>query len=173
MTQVRGRITPNIFAFVGLISAGLTAFSILHWWSAIFLVVSLFFGGVFSGDLVDQTLLNGFNATVDSVLNRISEVLWAIAFYRLGAPVAWVFAFAALAAFQEYAKARLVVDQLQNVRLVTLADRPVRAIFLLVAILAYQITASSSWVTSLAIGLTVMQATSFILFARFAYKELR
>lgn len=163
---------PIFLTLVGVLSAGLTASTAPHWWSAIFLLVSLILGGADGSASYNQNSSSRLNLTLDSVLNRISEVLWAIAFYRLGGLAAWVFAFAALAAFQEYAKARLAASEMQNVHLVTLADRSVRAIFLFIAIFVYQLTSSPTWVTSLAIGLTVVQAISFLLLIRFAYKEL-
>lgn len=173
MIRAIWRILPNLLTFIGVLAAGFTAATAPHWWSAIFLILSLLLGGVDGDVAIFQNAANRMGATLDSVADRISEIFWAIAFYRLGVPVAWVFAFAALAAFQEYAKTRLASIEIQNVRLVTLVDRPVRASSLCIAILVYQFTSSHTWVTALAVGLTVLQAVSFLLVLHFASKQLR
>jgi len=106
-------------------------------------------------------------------MNRITEVFWAIAFYRLGTPLSWVFAFAALAAFQEYAKAKIISIGVQNIDLHSIVNRQTRASFLFIAILIYQYSPSHSWVTAVAALLTVVQALSFLLLLRVAFKRLR
>ena len=163
---------PNLLTLMGVLAACVTAVTAPHWWSAIFLVLSLLLSGIDGSSVFPQYSTSNMSATLDSIADRISEIFWAIAFYRLGVPVAWVFAFAGLAAFQEYAKARLASVGTRNVGLVTLSDRPVRASFLFIAILVYQFTSSHTWVTALAAGLTLMQAVSFFLLLRFAYKQL-
>ena len=166
------RIIPNLFSFISVFVAGVTAATVPHWWSVIFLVFSLYLGGN-GGRLANrQNRTSRMSLAVGAVSDRISEIFWAIAFYRIGAPLAWVLAFAALAAFQEYAKVRLASAMMQHVAFNTVAERPTRAGFLFIAILTYQITVSHAWMMALAAGLTLLQAVSFLLLLRFAYKQL-
>jgi archaetidylinositol phosphate synthase len=160
------RIRENIGRidnWVGLLAAGLTAAAAPHWWSAIFLILSLAFSRANAGPL---------GSTISSVVNRIAEVLWAVTFYRLGVSLTWVFAFASLAAFQEYAKARLASSGIDWAGRLNQADRPIRAGFLFLAIFTYQFDPSHSGVTAIAIGLTLVQILSFFLLLRYAFKHL-
>lgn len=167
------RIRPNLLTLIGMLAAVATATTAPRWWSALFLIVSLFCDGIDGSVAIFQNRANRMGATLDAVTDRISEIFWAIAFYRLGAPLVWVLGFAALAAFQEYARARLTSAGVDDVGVVTPAERPVRASFLFIAILAFQFRFAHAWVTPMAIGLTFLQAFSFLLVLRFASKRLR
>lgn len=167
------RITPHIFTLIGVLTAGATAMTAPRWWSALFLLISLFCDGIGGSVAIFQNRTSRVAAILDAVADRISEAFWAIAFYRLGVPLAWVLSFAALAAFQEYARARLASAGIHVVGVVTPAERPVRASFLFIAILALQFTFTNAWVTPIAVVLTLLQAFSFLLLLRFASKQLR
>jgi archaetidylinositol phosphate synthase len=160
------------YNFIGLIAAYATAATVPHWWSEPFLVLSLLLVRIHGGLVTYQSPISQLGVTISSMTNRITEVFWAIAFYRLGAPLTWVFAFASLAAFQEYAKARIASIGTQNIVLDTLANPHTRASFLFIAILIYQFTASHTWIAALAASLTLLEALSFILLLRSAYKKL-
>ena len=157
---------------MGLIAACITAATVPHWWSEIFLILSLVLGGFQGRWITLRSPTSPFGTTISSVMNRVTEVFWAIAFYRLGTPLTWVFAFAALAAFQEYAKAKITAIGTQNIDLDPIVNRQTRASFLFIAILIYQYSSSHSWVTAVAALLTVVQALSFLLLLRVSYKRL-
>jgi archaetidylinositol phosphate synthase len=172
MTRGILRIWPTLATIMGLVAAAATAATSPHWWSAIFLVLSLLLSRFDKNSANYLDPKGRMRRTIDAIADRISDVFWAIAFYRLGVPVAWVFAFAALAVFQEYAKVRFTLVGMQHVGLVTMADRAVRAGFLFIAILLYQFTDLHMGVMGLAVGLTLLQTLSFLLFLRFAFKQL-
>jgi hypothetical protein len=166
------KVLPSAFNYIGLLSAGLTAATVPHWWSSIFLVLSLFLGGFNGRWVILANSPTPLGMTMSSVINRITEVFWAIAFYRLGAPLMWVFGFASLVAFEEYAKARLALVDEHKVNLVTLSDRTVRASSLLLAIILLHVTSSRNGVGVVVVAVTILQGISFILFIRFAYKQI-
>ena len=100
------RISPNALTYLGLLGAVGTALTAQTWWSIGFLVFSLFCDGIDGSVAIFQQRDSKWGATLDSVVDRISEALWAITFYCLGAPAEIVF-FAWLAAMtQEYMRAR-------------------------------------------------------------------
>ena len=167
------KVMPSPFNFMGLIAACLTAATVPHWWSEIFLILSLVLGGFKGRWIWLQSPTSKLGATISSIMNRITEVFWAITFYRLGTPLTWVFAFAALAVFQEYAKARIASTGLQNNDLASLVNRQTRASFLFIVILVYQYSHSHTWVTAIAVVLTFLQALSFFLLLRAVFKQLR
>jgi len=162
------RITPNILTFLGVLCAGFTAATSPHWWCAVLLAFSLFFDGIDGSVAIIQNRASKLGATWDGLADRISEALWAVAFYRLGVPLSWVLIVSALAAFQEYARARMGSLGVHEVGVVTPAERPVRASFLFCAIVA-----PHAWATTFAIALGLLQALSFFLVVRFAFRKLR
>lgn len=162
------RISPNLLTLLGVVAAALTAFISPHWSGALFLAFSLFFDGIDGSVAIIQNRVSAIGATWDGIADRISEVLWAIAFYRLGAPITWVLALASLAFFQEYARAKLVALGVKEVGVVTPGERPVRASFLLCAFIA-----PNALITPIALGLVLLQALSFLLVTRFSFSKLR
>ncbi len=167
------RISPNALTLLGLLSAGATVLSGRHWSAGIFLLFSLMCDGVDGSVAIIQNRASSWGATLDAVADRISEALWAVTFYRLGVPLSWVLALASLAAFQEYSRAKLISDGVKEIGLVTPAERPVRAIFLFIAIIAWNIHATRDGVIHIAQALTALQGISFAMLLKFAYLRLR
>jgi archaetidylinositol phosphate synthase len=82
------RVTPNLLTFAGLFFAiALWQFA-NSWAAALFLVLSLFFDGIDGSLAILQKKTSKFGAFTDSFVDRISEVFWALALYKLGAPAA-------------------------------------------------------------------------------------
>ncbi|MDP1711910.1 MAG: CDP-alcohol phosphatidyltransferase family protein [Candidatus Nanopelagicaceae bacterium] len=167
------RISPNSVTYFGVALAAGTAFYSPRWWIAFLLVFSLLCDGVDGSLAIVQNKVTKYGATLDSVADRISEALWAVAFYRLGAPLTWVVALWLVAALQEYARARLGSEGIRQIGVVTPAERPVRALILFVAILAAQFDSTANWLNEIAIAMTVLQAYSFGLVFKFARKNLK
>jgi len=167
------RITPNVLTTIGVLSAGVTAWVSPNWWCLIFLAISLIADGIDGSVAIYSGRTSASGAVWDGLADRISEALWALAFYRLGVPLGWVLALASLAAFQEYARARLASLGVSEVGIVTPGERPIRASFLAVAIVSSQINFAKEWPTPIAIILTVVQLVSFVLVLRFAFRSLK
>ena len=167
------RITPNVLTTIGVLSAGVTAIVSPHWWSLVFLAISLIAEGI-DGSVASYTERTSASGAIwDGLADRISEALWAVAFYRLGIPLGLIFALASLAAFQEYARARLASLGIAEVGVVTSSERPVRASFLAIAIVACALNFSSNWLTGIAGVLTGLQLVGFAMVVRFAFKSLK
>jgi len=130
------RVTPNLLTLAGLIFAiALWQFP-SSWPAAIFLVLSLFFDGIDGSLAIYSRVTSKFGAFTDSFVDRLSEVFWALALYKLGAPAILVF-LALLATFvQEYLRARAGGLGHDEVGLVTICERPVRASLIFIAIIA-------------------------------------
>ncbi|WP_264060274.1 CDP-alcohol phosphatidyltransferase family protein, partial [Mycolicibacterium psychrotolerans] len=67
-------------------------------------------------------------AVVDSVADRIGDLLLGATLYALGAPAAWVLAAVALVLLLEYLRARAQAVGMPGVGCVTVAERPTRLI---------------------------------------------
>jgi phosphatidylglycerophosphate synthase len=154
------RVTPNLLTLAGLIFAiALWQFP-NSWPAALFLVLSLFFDGIDGSLAIYSRVTSKFGAFTDSFVDRLSEVFWALALYKLGAPAILVF-LALLATFvQEYLRARAGGLGHGEVGLVTICERPVRASLIFIAIVANLIgfeaavVIAAIWVAMQTIALT-------------------
>ncbi len=154
------RVTPNLLTLAGLIFAiALWQFP-NSWPAALFLVLSLFFDGIDGSLAIYSRVTSKFGAFTDSFVDRLSEVFWALALYKLGAPAILVF-LALLATFvQEYLRARAGGLGHDEVGLVTICERPVRASLIFIAIIANlvgleaAVVIAAIWVSIQTIALT-------------------
>lgn len=167
------RISPNSVTYFGVALAAGTAFYSPHWWVAILLLLSLVSDGVDGSIAIVQCKVSKMGSTLDSLADRISEALWAVAFYRLGASLTWVVALWLVAALQEYARARLGSEGIRQIGVVTPAERPVRAIIIFIAIFAAQFNSTANWLNEIAIAMTSLQLFSFGMVLKFARKNLK
>ena len=83
------RISPNLLTVLGLISAAMSALTATTWWAVFFLVFSLFCDGIDGSVAIFQKRDSAWGATLDSVVDRISEAFWLYALYVIGVP-AWL-----------------------------------------------------------------------------------
>ena len=165
------RISPNVLTLLGLIFAIAMAANPLSLWTIPLLVLSLYSDGIDGSVAIYQNRSSSFGAILDSVADRISEALWFYVAYRIGVP-AWIaLATYVIATTQEYARARLGGLGISDVGVVTPAERPVRASFIFIALVAFAI--GLNLVTAAITVLLVLQLFSIFLVARFAYNRLR
>jgi len=164
------RISPNVLTFLGLLSAAMTAFTAASWWAVLFLVISLFFDGIDGSVAIFQKRESAWGATLDSVVDRISEAFWLYALYVIGIPAWLAIALWSIAAFQEYARAKLSSLGVRDIGVVTPAERPVRASFLFVVLIMHQLDLPG--VVLLSYGFLLLQVISFIVVVRFARSQL-
>jgi CDP-diacylglycerol--glycerol-3-phosphate 3-phosphatidyltransferase len=165
------RITPNLLTLFGVIFAIAMAVNPLSLWTIPLLVLSLYSDGIDGSVAIYQNRESQFGAILDSVADRISEALWFYVAYRIGAP-AWLVLFTfVVATTQEYARARLGGLGVSDVGVVTPAERPVRASFVFISLVAYAIGLE---LVKLVMGvLFALQIFSFYLVSRWAYNRLR
>ena len=165
------RVTPNLLTFAGLFFAiALWQFA-NSWAAALFLVLSLFFDGIDGSLAILQKKTSKFGAFTDSFVDRISEVFWALALYKLGAPATFVF-LALLATYvQEYIRARSGGLGYSEVGIVTICERPVRASLIFIAIVANLV--GLDLVTAISIIWVTMQFIALSQLTGSLYKRLR
>jgi len=165
------RITPNVLTLLGLMSAAMTALIATSWWAVFFLVFSLFCDGIDGSVAIFQKRESAWGATLDSVVDRVSEAFWLYALYVIGVPAWLAITLWSIAAFQEYARAKLTSLGVQDIGIVTPTERPVRASFLFITLIMYQL--SFPGIAIVAAGFLALQVLSFTLVVRFARSQLR
>ena len=121
------RVTPNLLTLSGLgFAIALWQFP-FHWPAAIFLVLSLFFDGIDGSLAIITGKTSKFGAFTDSFVDRIVEIFWALALYKLGAPTLFIFSAILFTFIQEYMRARIAGVGNHAIGVVTICERPVRA----------------------------------------------
>jgi CDP-diacylglycerol--glycerol-3-phosphate 3-phosphatidyltransferase len=165
------RFSPNFLTLLGLVFAIAMAVNPLSLWTIPLLVLSLYADGIDGSVAIYQNRSSSFGAILDSVADRISEALWFYVAYRIGAPAWMVLVTYVIASTQEYARARLGGLGIADVGVVTPAERPVRASFIFIALIAYAF--DLKLVVAATAVLFVLQLWSFYLVARFAHNRLR
>ena len=165
------RISPNVLTLLGLVSAGMVALTATSWWAVFFLVFSHFCDGIDGSVAIFQKRDSAWGATLDSVVDRISEAFWLYALYLIGVPAWLAISLWSIAAFQEYARAKLSSLDVTNIGVVTPTERPVRASFLFVTLILYQLDLPGT--EFLAYSFAALQVISFALVVRFAHSQLR
>ena len=165
------RLTPNLLTLLGVVFAVAMAFNPLSLWTIPLLVLSLYADGIDGSVAIYQDRASQFGAVLDSVADRISEALWFYIAYRIGAPAWLVLLIYVVASTQEYARARLGGLGISDVGVVTPAERPVRASFIFIALVAYAV--DLNLVTAAMTVLGALQVFSFYLVGRWAYNCLR
>ena len=164
------RISPNVLTLLGLIGAVATALTAQSAWAILFLVFSLFCDGIDGSVAIFQHRESKFGATLDSVVDRISEALWFYSLSAIGVP-AWIpITLWCVAAFQEYARAKLFSLGVSDIGVVTPAERPVRASFLFIVLILNQLSLPGA--TQLSIAFLLLQIYSFISVVRFSRSQL-
>ena len=164
------RISPNALTMLGLLGAVATAVTAQTAWAILFLVFSLFCDGIDGSVAIFQHRESKFGATLDSVVDRISEALWFYALYAIGVP-AWIpITLWSVAAFQEYARAKLVSLGVSDIGVVTPAERPVRASFLFIVLILNQLDMPGE--TELSVAFLLLQIYSFVSVVRFSRSRL-
>jgi archaetidylinositol phosphate synthase len=164
------RVTPNLLTFAGLFFAiALWQFA-NSWAAALFLVLSLFFDGIDGSLAILQKKTSKFGAFTDSFVDRISEVFWALALYKLGAPAALIFVALLATYVQEYIRARSGGLGYSEVGIVTICERPVRASLIFIAIVANLV--GLDLVAAISIVWVAMQNFALLQLIFTSYKKL-
>jgi len=164
-------VTPNVLTLLGVLFAIAMAVNPLSLWAIPLLVLSLYADGIDGSVAILQGRNTSFGAVLDASADRISEALWFYVAYKIGAPAWLVLATYVIASTQEYARARLGGLGISDLGVVTPAERPVRASFIFIALIAYALGLNLVYLAMSA--LFVLQLLSFYLVVRFAHNSLR
>jgi archaetidylinositol phosphate synthase len=164
------KITPNILTIFGLFFGVLLYLNALSNWAVILLILSLICDGIDGSLAIITGKASKWGAMLDSVIDRVTEFFWALTFIAIGANQYLVIAALLIASVQEYLRARVGGLGLSEVGVITIAERPVRASILFVALIAHILNIEI--VNLLAIIWLIMQIFSFQTVSKFAYKKL-
>ena len=172
------RITPNIMTVIGVLLSAAMLWPILLGEreisiapAIILLVLSLIADGVDGSLAIYQDKESELGGIYDTIADRISEAFWLASVFYLGVPASLAITIWILGATQEYARARLASMGHVQVGVVTPAERPVRAIYILFTIILS--TFAASLLVALSIGFIALQVFSVLLIVKMARSILR
>lgn len=164
------KTSPHILTLLGVISGVGVWLQAKTLWAFPLLVLSLLCDGIDGSLAIVREITSDWGAVTDSVADRITEFFWALTFILLGAPI-FVIAFAWLAAgVQEYIRARTSGLGEKKILVVSIAERPVRASLLFIALLVYHW--QQDLVYLLGWAWLIMQLLSCVLILRSGYRRL-
>ena len=132
-------ITPNSLTVSGLIFGVFLYIYAQTIWAPILLVISLICDGIDGSMAIITGKFSKWGAILDSVIDRLTEVFWVLALYSLGIDINLLLSVLVLSAIQEYLRARAGGVGVVEVGVVTYAERPVRASFVFVALIAFNL----------------------------------
>jgi archaetidylinositol phosphate synthase len=172
------RITPNIMTVVGVLLSAAMLLPIVQGEkeisiapAIILLVLSLMADGVDGSLAIYQDRESEMGGIYDTIADRISESFWLTFVFYLGVPAGLAITIWILGATQEYARARLASMGHAQVGVVTPAERPVRAIYILFTIILSAFAVNL--LAALSIAFIALQLFSVLLIVKMARSILR
>lgn len=165
------KITPNMLTFLGLIFGIALYLNVQSPWVAVLLVLSLTCDGIDGSLAIFTSKFSRFGAMLDSIIDRITEFFWIASLYKIGADIKILLCIIVIAAVQEYIRARASGLGMSQVGIITLAERPVRASFVFILLIAFQIDIS---IINEIVGIwLILQSVSFLMITRYVFLKLR
>jgi archaetidylinositol phosphate synthase len=172
------RITPNITTVVGVFLSAAMLWPIVQGEkeisiapAIILLVLSLIADGVDGSLAIYQDKESEMGGIYDTIADRISEAFWLTFVFYCGVPAGLAITIWILGATQEYARARLASMGHAQVGVVTPAERPVRAIYILFTIILSAFAVNL--LAALSIAFIALQLFSVLLIVKMARSILR
>ena len=165
------KFTPNILTLLGLFFGVLLYINAKSPWAALLLVLSLICDGIDGSLAILTSKFSKWGALLDSTVDRITEVFWLLTLYKIGADIKLLLAIAVFASVQEYLRARAGGLGMPQVGVVTFAERPVRASFIFIALVASAVDIAI--IPQIVILWLLLQVISFLMVTRFLFLNLR
>jgi len=134
----RVRITPNILTMFGLFFGVILFLNANTSWASVLLVLSLICDGIDGSLAILTKKSTKWGAILDSVVDRLTEIFWVLALYKIGADLKLLILVLLTASLQEYVRARSAGLGVSEVGIVTFAERPVRASFVFIVFISLQ-----------------------------------
>ena len=134
----RVRITPNILTILGLFFGVLLYANAEIFWAPALLVLSLICDGIDGSLAIVTSKSTKWGAILDSTVDRLTEIFWVLALYKIGADLKLLVLVLLTASLQEYVRARSAGLGVSEVGIVTFAERPVRASFVFIVFISLQ-----------------------------------
>jgi phosphatidylglycerophosphate synthase len=167
----KARVTPNILTMFGLFFGVLVYANAQTFWAPALLVLSLICDGIDGSLAIITNKSTKWGAILDSTVDRLTEIFWVLALYKIGADLKLLIIVLLTASVQEYVRARAAGLGVSEVGIVTFAERPVRASFVFIVFISLQF--NFIIYNQIIICWLVLQLISLIMLSRFTYSKLR
>ncbi len=165
------RITPNVLTILGLLFGVLLFANAKTFWAPALLVLSLICDGIDGSLAIVTNKSTKWGAILDSTVDRLTEIFWVLALYKVGADLNLLIIVLLAASVQEYMRARAAGLGVSEVGIVTFAERPVRASFVFIVFISLQF--NFTIYNQIIIFWLVLQLISLFTLSRFTYSKLR
>lgn len=165
------RITPNVLTILGLLFGALLYVNAETFWAPALLVLSLICDGIDGSLAIVTNKSTKWGAILDATVDRLTEIFWVLALYKVGADLNLLIIVLLAASVQEYMRARAAGLGVSEVGIVTFAERPVRASFVFIVFIALQL--NFTIYNQIIICWLVLQLISLFMLTRFTYSKLR
>ena len=165
------RVTPNILTILGLFFGVLLYANAETFWAPALLVLSLICDGIDGSLAIVTNKSTKWGAILDSTVDRLTEIFWVLALYKVGADLNLLIIVLLAASVQEYMRARAAGLGVSEVGIVTFAERPVRASFVFIVFISLQF--DFTIYNQIIICWLALQLISLFMLSRFTYSKLR
>jgi phosphatidylglycerophosphate synthase len=165
------RITPNVLTILGLLFGVLLYANAKTFWAPALLVLSLICDGIDGSLAIVTNKSTKWGAILDATVDRLTEIFWVLALYKVGAYLNLLIIVLLAASVQEYMRARAAGLGVSEVGIVTFAERPVRASFVFIVFISLQF--NFTIYNQVIICWLALQLISLFMLSRFTYSKLR
>ena len=165
------RITPNVLTILGLLFGVLLYANAKTFWAPALLVLSLICDGIDGSLAIVTNKSTKWGAILDATVDRLTEIFWVLALYKVGADLNLLIIILLAASVQEYMRARAAGLGVSEVGIVTFAERPVRASFVFIVFISLQF--NFTIYNQIIICWLALQLISLFMLSRFTYSKLR
>ena len=165
------RITPNVLTILGLLFGVLLYANAKTFWAPALLVLSLICDGIDGSLAIVTNKFTKWGAILDATVDRLTEIFWVLALYKVGADLNLLIIVLLAASVQEYMRARAAGLGVSEVGIVTFAERPVRASFVFIVFISLQF--NFTIYNQIIIFWLALQLISLFMLSRFTYSKLR
>jgi CDP-diacylglycerol--glycerol-3-phosphate 3-phosphatidyltransferase len=133
------RVSPDVITVVGLVLSAAVPVVVLFggWWllaAAALVLASAVADSTDGAVAVLTSRTSRLGAFTDAMADRLSEAAWLLALWLAGVPGILVAVCGALTYLHEYARARAAAAGMSGVGVVSVAERPIRVILTIVAL---------------------------------------
>ena len=167
----KARVTPNILTILGLFFGVLLYANAEIFWAPALLVLSLICDGIDGSLAIVTSKSTKWGAILDSTVDRLTEIFWVLALYKIGADLKILIVVLLAASVQEYIRARAAGLGVSEVGIVTFAERPVRASFVFTVLISLQF--NFTIYNQIIVCWLIIQLISLFMLSRVVYSKLR
>jgi phosphatidylglycerophosphate synthase len=167
----KARVTPNILTIFGLFFGVLLYANAETFWAPALLVLSLICDGIDGSLAIVTNKSTKWGAILDSTVDRLTEIFWVLALYKIGADLKLLIIVLLTASVQEYVRARAAGLGVSEIGIVTFAERPVRASFVFIVFISLQF--NFTIYNLIIVCWLSLQLISLFMLSRFTYSKLR